>query len=71
MFKIEAGIERPEVKGRRTFPFSSMSVDESFLVPLDWAQRARNAAAHFKRTHPGWDYVTKYEVDGLRLWRIA
>lgn len=71
MFEVEAGVERPARSGRRRFPFDTMAVDESFLAPPEWATRARNAAAQHKRLHPGWDYVTKHETNGLRIWRTA
>jgi hypothetical protein len=33
--------------------------------------RARVAAAQYKHKNPGWDYCTRAEGDGLRIWRTA
>ena len=64
--KISIGQRREGPK----YPFQSMPVGGSFFVPLQ-DPRPRMAASQFKRRNPGWDYVTKKEAGGYRLWRTA
>jgi hypothetical protein len=49
-----------------------MKVGESFYVQGNYAKRARLAAsARKRRLYPEWDYVTRKEGDGIRIWRTA
>lgn len=47
------------------YPFHLMRVGESFLTD----KRGQYAVAKWKLNHPGWDYVTRSEGDGFRVWR--
>jgi hypothetical protein len=66
-----------------TFPFGEMAIGDSFLVPKSQTNRARQEAVKFKwfirsAKHPsqgptieGWDYTSRSEAAGLRVWRTA
>lgn len=54
-----------------TFPFATMEVGGSFVVPRAIATNARGAATLWKRQHPGWDYATRGVSDGLQIVRIS
>ncbi len=53
-----------------TFPFATMPVGSSFVVPHTIAVNARGAATMYKRAHPGWDCVTRSVDDGLMIERV-
>lgn len=66
---------------RPIWPWASMKVGESFLVPgttpaKNTAQRlrahpVRASAAQWKRLHPGFNYTIQTTPEGLRCYRIA
>lgn len=47
--------------------FHSMGVGQSFLG----TNSDKVGAASFKHRHPGWDYTSQVEGDGVRIWRTA
>lgn len=54
------------------YPFDDMPVGGSFFVPqCGDGENARLAAAARKRRHPGWDYTSRQEKGGVRIWRTA
>ncbi len=77
MFSIETDIQIPAVTGRSSagrpsiYPFGELSIGDSFLVPKSIAHKARIAAGAWKARRPGWDYMTRAEAGGLRIWRTA
>jgi hypothetical protein len=67
--KIETDIPIPP--GRcppKSYSFNKMEEGHSVVVPFNEAVAFRQAATYYKVRHPGWDYTTRKEVDGLRLW---
>lgn len=80
MFVVETGVPMPASKpkpiiseGRyMKYPFKSMKRGDSFLAPAEFAERARDAAKHWRSRHPGWDHFYKMQKDGgVRIWRVA
>ncbi len=53
-----------------TFPFATMPVDGSFVVPRAIAVNASGAAALYKRAHRGWSCETASVPDGLMVRRV-
>lgn len=78
MFAIEdvplpSDIGGPSPKGggrRPRYPFLEMKPGQSFLVPERRAHAAATAASYFKARTPGWDYTTRREPSGVRIYRI-
>ena len=74
LYKIETGIPIPEtektVAGRK-YPFLSMQIGDSFLIPKsdlgkDETSPVRFANSRFKPKK----FVSQYDVEGnLRIWR--
>lgn len=69
------------LRGKKSpWPFASMKVGDSFLVPETKPTAAnasalrlhpiRSAASAWKRSHPGFNYTIQQTADGLRCWRI-
>jgi hypothetical protein len=72
MVDIVDTVPLPEKRVRASrYPWSSMSVGQSFFIEGAMAQSVRETAAQYKRRHPGWDYTTRREGAGLRVWRTA
>mgnify|MGYP000511689534 FL=1 len=74
MFYIDKSVAAPAKPGvgrPARYPFASMMPGDSFLVGQVDAQRARLAASAWKRRFPGFDYTTRAEDGGLRVWRTA
>jgi hypothetical protein len=53
------------------YPFATMEVGDSILVPGTAKQLARSHALNFKKTHPGWDYKTRTTNEGMRIWMVS
>lgn len=74
MLEVESTVNIPQGTGRgrpSVYPFERMDVGDSFLVPSDRGMKARLAASAWKRNHSGWDYTSRQDVDGVRIWRTA
>jgi hypothetical protein len=85
MYKIDTHIPIPEsvASGRRgrptTYPFTEMSVGDSFFVPFGdepektVANRVHSAVAQFHRrgTNSTRRLALRTEALGVRVWRIA
>jgi hypothetical protein len=76
MFKLEDGVPLPAHTRRghgrpAKYPFLEMGVGQSFLAPKEDAERVGAAAKIWKRRHAGWDYVTRTDESGIRVWRTA
>jgi hypothetical protein len=68
IFDETVPIPEKSTAGRPTkYKFHEMKVGMSFRGD----HRARVAAAQYKHKNPGWDYYTRAEGDGLRIWRTA
>ncbi len=61
---------RPAGRGAK-YPFATMPVGASVLVPKADGARICSAAKQWKARHPGWDYRSQTTDDGTRLWRVA
>ena len=65
----------PARKGREVgsgkYPFHSLPIGGSFVVPLSEATRAGWAVRVWKFRHPGWDYRTRRLEGEFRVWRIG
>ena len=59
-------------RGReRKYPIDQLKVGDSFTVKKgNAATSARLSAVHYKKTHTGWNYMTRVEGDRVRIWRI-
>lgn len=62
--RIDAG--RPPL-----YPFKQMRVGDSVFYQGIDAIKLRNAAGVYKTHHKDWNYATRKENDGIRLWRTA
>jgi hypothetical protein len=61
----------PQVGRPPTYPFAAMEIGDSFLMRIEAKDRVREAAQAWRRRHEGWNYRTRIEADGIRVWRIA
>lgn len=68
--KIDKGV--PLHDARRRWPFASMNVGDSFLVPADVTPAyAANLAGAANRQYPGMRFSGRQTPEGYRVWRIA
>lgn len=70
MYEIEKGIPAPTTAARDVYKFSKMEIGDSFVVPLAELSKVRSAAGQYKIRNPEFNYATRKDVDGVRLWRI-
>jgi hypothetical protein len=69
---IEKGVPIPTgTRASARYPFATMEIGDSILVPGTSKQLARSHALNFKKTNPGWDYKTRTTNEGMRIWRIS
>ncbi len=68
--KIEKGVARPRVGGRKKYPFGDMEVDDSFAVPVEISNHVRAAASYYGIRNGKKFSVCKYG-DAYRCWRIG
>ena len=68
---VEKGIPLPVSVRAAKYPFSTMDIKDSFVMPACMKQLVRSHALAYKRANPGWDYQTKVTEEGIRLWRTA
>jgi hypothetical protein len=68
-YKVESGVPLP-AKGnaRRCFPFAEMKVGDSFVAAHIGCVAA---AGVWKKRNPGWDYTSRKQNGGFRIWRTA
>lgn len=70
--EIKSGISIPSRNSSTIrYPFADMNVGDSFDQPKSQQQALRVAGAHYKKAHPGWDYLTRIVGDQIRLWCVA
>ena len=55
----------------RKYPFLTMKIGQSFVVPREHADKLTKAAAAWKRRHAGWNYAIRRDPKGVRLWRVT
>ncbi len=48
---------------------STMQVGESRFFGAGTKATVRGYASRYKAQHPGWNYTTRTEDEGMRLWR--
>jgi hypothetical protein len=70
-YEVESGHAVPPETERQTYPFASMTVGQSFLVPHDNARRCLQAVRAYRFRHPGWEFVYRKTDEGMRVWRVA
>ena len=70
MYKVDAGIEFPDVRSK--YPFHDMEVGDSILFTnRPAAESARVCAMRFTKAHqPEWKFSLRAVDKGWRLWRI-
>lgn len=81
MYAVRADVPLPVHGGRRvpgrsgrfsSYPFAEMEIGQCFDVPREFSLKARNCAAQWCRSHPGWGYISKTLSDGgARIWRTT
>ena len=66
-FKMERGIPIPPQLNLPIFPFSKMKPGDSFIV-----EHCHVITAHrsFMRRHPGWEFTSRREGNGVRVFCI-
>lgn len=77
-YKVDAGIEPPQLRVRRKYPWPEMKVGDSFFIPVDDArqcERVRNSAkasaGQFRARHNrAFETVSRKIEGGLRIWRV-
>lgn len=73
-FKIVSDLLPPSRKasGRpAVYPWNTLAVGDSFWVPAEIRAKTQIAASAWKSRHPGWDYVSRREGAGSRIWRTS
>jgi hypothetical protein len=73
-FLIESNVPVPETRGRSTglqFPFEQMQIGDSFFLEKEKIATARTAADSYRKRHPEWDFTTRKDGEGCRLWRVT
>lgn len=71
VLSIEKDIPIPTSARAARYPFATMEVGDSILIPSSQKQLARSHALNYKKTHPGWNYKTRTMPEGMRIWRIS
>lgn len=71
---IGRGIPVPRYWGRdrvKSYLWENMKIGDSFWVAAEAALHATSAAAQQKKRHPDFNYVSRREGLGTRIWRVA
>jgi hypothetical protein len=69
-YVVESDVPVPEYHCRGVYPFSSMTVGDSFAFPGSKAELVRVAAWHFGRRHKR-RFTVRKTSKGFRCWRVA
>lgn len=68
MYEVESGVPLPTGSGKRyVFPFRTMKVGDSFVVPSAKQRESARAAA----INASVKIITRTEGDSFRIWRVA
>lgn len=72
MYSLEKAVEIPQQRnGRARYPFASMSLGDSFVVPASENKGVRSAAHSYGKRHAR-AYTCHRQPDGtVRVWRIS
>lgn len=72
-FKVERDVPFPSnLEGRSNYPFRSMNVGDSFVVPASFAGKIRAAASYFSLRNPEFQFTCRKTRDGeFRVWRVV
>lgn len=77
MIKIEKDVPLPKMRGGdgsfktyASYPFKSMEVFDSILIPSSLHLGNARRAAHKYGKDNNKKFVTKMEGEGLRVWRV-
>ena len=72
MVTLDFDIKTPTGRSRnQRYPFATMPIGSSFLVPREDRKKITSAAAAHKFRNREWDYMTRITDDGVRVWRVA
>lgn len=69
MFEIEKGIEIPQPKGNRKYPWKEMKVGDSFFLK-GGGHSTIYPAASYAGTRNNKKFVVRAVEGGIRVWRI-
>jgi len=78
-FELSKNVPAPGRRGgagNAKFPLREMEIGHSFHMPfgsnpMNERSVLSNALAAFKLRNPGWDYTTRKDDTGVRVWRTA
>lgn len=72
MYEIEKGIPiPPQNKGVRIYPFDTMEIGDSFLVPDGGGNKAVSALQQYRKKDTTRRFTVRAQPDGtMRIWRI-
>lgn len=79
MYEIDKGVPMPGKRSndRCRYPFRTMEVGDSFLVPFKMVRGRRidhyavnEAASRFRRRNPGYSFNWQLTDEGIRVWRV-
>jgi hypothetical protein len=74
-YKVERGVPIPTRGSHHTYPFGTMRVGDSFLVPVAKRKTVRSAA-WLAGKRRGWKFKSRDDLDelgrlrGVRVWRV-
>jgi hypothetical protein len=68
---IKTTKRKPVPEPRKSYPFRTMAIGESFDVPLADRQRTRSAATQHQKRAGGVRFTGRIEGKVYRMWRIA
>lgn len=68
---IDHGVAIPINTRARVYPFPTMKLGDSFVVPKSERKRATVAASAYKSQHDGWNYTVRTVGEETRIWRTA
>ena len=70
ILEIQRGGEMPKPRVVYSYPYESMEVGDSFVVPKEARQKVANATYRASK-RLGYKFTSKAEGEHLRIWRIA
>lgn len=69
--KIDKNIPLPKTRvPANAYPFDTLKVGESFLIPGKIAYNVASYASVAKKRFPGKDFTCRTVAGGARIWRI-
>lgn len=68
---VDFSVPVPTTDRPSRYPLGRLEIGQSFLLSKEDDKRGRVAACQYKFRHPGWNYRTRQEAGGTRVWRTA